>query len=184
MQVILTKEVLGLGDPGETVTVKNGYARNYLIPKGFALQATKKNMVLLESERKRLETQQAKEAETVRAEAAGINGAKVTIAVRAGETGKLYGSVATKDIAAALAELGHDVDRRRIMLDTAIKDLGEYPVKIKLHPQVFVEIAVVVEGIIEKSEVQIAEAAPAAEVAEADEAAEEAGEAEEELDEE
>lgn len=180
MQVILTKEVLGLGDPGETVTVKNGYARNYLIPKGFALQATKKNSAILESERKRLEAQQAKEADAIRTEAAGIDGATVTIAVRAGETGKLYGSVATKDIAAALAEMGHDVDRRRIQLDAPFKDLGEYPVKIKLHPQVFVEITVKVDGIIEKT---VEAPAPVAEVAEAEEAeaADDAEETEEEL---
>lgn len=152
MQVILTKEVLGLGDPGEVVEVKRGYARNYLVPKGLALEATKKNMASLDAERKRIVAQQAKEAASVREMAEGISGASVTIKVRAGEAGKLYGSVSTKDIAAALAEIGHDIDRRRIMLDNPIKDLGQYPIKIKLHPQVVIEVLVTVEGLFAKEE--------------------------------
>ncbi|ADK85095.1 ribosomal protein L9 [Desulfarculus baarsii DSM 2075] len=164
MQVILIKEVLGLGDPGELVEVKRGYARNFLVPQGLAVLATKKNMAAVEAERKRIAVQQAKEAARIRQEAAGVSGASVTIKVRAGEHGKLYGSVSTKEIAAALAEAGHDIDRRRIMLDNPIKDLGKYPVKIKLHPQVIVEVSVTVEGVFAKDEQ--AEAAAGKEVEE------------------
>lgn len=146
MQVILKKEVLGLGDPGELVEVRRGYARNYLVPQGLALEATKNNMATLDAERKRILAQQAKEAQIVRAEAAGLSGVSVTIQVRAGETGKLYGSVSTKEIAAALAEAGHEIDRRRIVLENPLKELGRYPVKVKLHPQVVVEINVTVEA--------------------------------------
>jgi large subunit ribosomal protein L9 len=145
MKVILTKEVLGLGDPGEIVTVKNGYGRNYLIPRGLAIEATKKNMALVEAERQRIQRQQAREAEKRRQEAAALEGLSVTIVKRAGETGKLYGSVTNQDIARALAELGHDIDRRRIIMEGPIKSLGTHVVQIKLHPQVVVDLTVVVE---------------------------------------
>ena len=145
MKVILTKEVLGLGDPGEIVTVKNGYGRNYLIPRGLAIEATKKNMALVEAERKRIQRQQVREAEKRRQEAAALEGLSVTIVKRAGETGKLYGSVTNQDIARALAELGHDIDRRRIIMEGPIKTLGTQVVQIKLHPQVVVDLTVVVE---------------------------------------
>lgn len=158
MKVILTKEVLGLGDPGEVVEVKNGYARNYLVPQGMAMMATKKNMVAVEAERKRILAIQAKEAERVATEAAALKDIAVTIVTRAGEGGKLYGSVTNMDIAKALADAGREVDRRRILLEAPIKRLGEYAVKVKLHPQVVVEITVVVEP-------QAGEA-PAAEAAE------------------
>jgi large subunit ribosomal protein L9 len=145
MKVILTKEVLGLGDPGEIVTVKNGYGRNYLIPRGLAIEATKKNVALVEAERQRIQRQQAREAEKRRQEAAALEGLSVTIVKRAGETGKLYGSVTNQDIARALAELGHDIDRRRIIMEGPIKSLGTHVVQIKLHPQVVVDLTVVVE---------------------------------------
>jgi large subunit ribosomal protein L9 len=144
MKVILTKEVLGLGDPGEVVEVKNGYARNYLVPQGVAMMATKKNMAAVEAERKRILASQAKEAERVAAEAAALQKIAVTIVTRAGEGGKLYGSVTNMDIARALAEAGCEVDRRRILLEAPIKRLGEYVVKVKLHPQVVVDIKLTV----------------------------------------
>ncbi len=150
MKVILTQEVLGLGDPGEIVEVKPGYARNYLIPKGIALEATPQNLRRIEAERKRLEAAQAKEAERIRAEAEKIDGLSLTITARAGEGGKLYGSVTNKDIAQALAEAGFEIDRRRILLEQPIKRTGSFPVKIKLHPQVFVEITVEVKPLEEK----------------------------------
>ncbi len=144
MKVILTKEVLGLGDPGEVVEVKNGYARNYLVPQGMAMMATKKNMAAVEAERKRILALQAKEAERVAAEAAALKDIAVTIVTRAGEGGKLYGSVTNMDIAKALAEAGREVDRRRILLEAPIKRLGDYAVKVKLHPQVVVDIKLTV----------------------------------------
>lgn len=146
MKVILTKEVLGLGDPGEVVVVKDGYGRNYLVPQRMAIVATKKNMVAVAAEQKRIAAQQAREAERIKGEADGLAGLTVTIAARAGEGGKLYGSVTNMDVAQALAEAGQAIDRRRILLEAPIKRLGTYPVKVKLHPQVVVDVTVVVEA--------------------------------------
>jgi large subunit ribosomal protein L9 len=146
MQVILTTEVLGLGDPGEIVTVKNGYGRNYLVPRGLAIEATKKNIKEVEAQRRAIEAQAARQAEQVKSEADSVQGLELTMQAKAGESGKLYGSVTNMDIAAALAELGHDIDRRRIVMEEGpLKSLGEHTVPIKLHPQVVVEITVTVE---------------------------------------
>jgi large subunit ribosomal protein L9 len=143
MQVILTTEVLGLGDPGEIVTVKNGYGRNYLIPRGMAIEATKKNVKAVEAERQRIQAQAERQAEQVKSEADSVQGLELTIQAKAGESGKLYGSVTNMDIAAALAELGHEIDRRRIIMDEGpLKSLGEHTVPVKLHPQVVVDITV------------------------------------------
>jgi large subunit ribosomal protein L9 len=145
MKVILTKEVLGLGDPGEVVEVKDGYGRNYLVPQGLAIAATKKNVVAVEAEQKRIALSQAKEAARIQGDAAKLTGVGVTIVTRAGEGGKLYGSVTNMDVAKALADAGHDIDRRRILMEQPIKRLGEYQIKVKLHPQVVVEVKVTVE---------------------------------------
>ncbi|MCB2192626.1 MAG: 50S ribosomal protein L9 [Deltaproteobacteria bacterium] len=161
MKVILTQEVLGLGDPGEVVQVKNGYGRNYLIPQGLALMATKKNIKTLEAERQRIESSQAREAEKVRSEAETLAGIQVKVLARAGEGGKLYGSVTNMQIAEGLAALGFDIDRRRIiMADGPIKALGTYTLPVKLHPQVVVEIELEVAP----EAVEAEKAAPKAEV--------------------
>jgi large subunit ribosomal protein L9 len=141
MEVILTSEVLGLGDPGEVVQVKNGYGRNYLIPQGMALEATKKNIKVVESEKKRILAGQNREAEKVRKEANKLAGVQVKVTARAGEGGKLFGSVTNMQIAAALAEQGHDIDRRRILMpEGPIKRLGNFTLRVKLHAQVLVDI--------------------------------------------
>lgn len=145
MKVILTKEVLGLGDPGEVVEVKDGYGRNYLVPQGLAITATKKNVATVEAEQKRIAASQAKEAARVKGDADKLTGVGVTILARAGEGGKLYGSVTNMDVAKALLDAGHDIDRRRILMEQPIKRLGEHLIKVKLHPQVVVEVKVVVE---------------------------------------
>lgn len=188
MKVILTQEVLGLGDPGEVVTVKNGYGRNYLVPRGLAIEATNKNIKAVEAERQRISIKATREAGKVADEAGKLKGASVTILARAGESGKLYGSVTNMDIAAALAEQGFDIDRRRIILDDGpLKKLGAHTIPVKLHPQVVVDIQVIVEAEVSEEELaaQAAQAAQAAkqaeaqaEVAQAEEApAEEAAEA-------
>lgn len=168
MKVILTKEVLGLGDPGEVVEVKSGYARNYLVPQGMAMMATKKNVAAVEAEKQRIAAALAKEIERVQGEAAALKSLSVTISAKAGEGGKLYGSVTNMDIAKALADAGREVDRRRILLEAPIKRLGEHPVKVKLHPQVVVEVKVVVEASEPPAEAAPAPA-PAAAAPEADE---------------
>lgn len=146
MKIILTKEVLGLGDPGEVVEVRNGYGRNYLVPQGMAITATKKNVVAVEAARKRILLLQEREAARVQGEADKLKGVTVIIASKAGEGGKLYGSVTNMDIARAMADAGLEVDRRRVLLEQPIKRLGTYPIKVKLHPQVTVEVTVVVEA--------------------------------------
>jgi large subunit ribosomal protein L9 len=166
MKVILTKEVLGLGDPGEVVEVKDGYGRNYLVPQGLAIAATKKNVATVEAEQKRIAVSQAKEAARIQGDAAKLTGVGVTIVTRAGEGGKLYGSVTNMDVAKALADAGHDIDRRRILMEQPIKRLGEHLIKVKLHPQVVVEVKVVVEpeaGAAPVAESQVAQEAAAEE---------------------
>ncbi len=143
MKVILTKEVLGLGDPGEIVQVKDGYARNYLVPQKLAIVASKNNMAQVEAERRRIQLQQAKEAEQMQSLGKALAALSLKLNVRAGEAGKLYGSVTNMDVASLLASLGHEIDRRRIQMEP-IKKLGKHQIKVKLHPQVVVALDILV----------------------------------------
>lgn len=179
MKVILTDEVLGLGDPGEVVEVAKGYGRNYLVPRGLAIQATKKNIHLVEAEQKRIKAKAARETDQVKAEADALAGTEVTVKARSGETGRLFGSVTNMDIASALAEMDIELDRRRILMEKGpLKELGQYTIKVKLHPHVVVEIQVTVEPAEGSIMPQPKEAAPAVdEGAEDGEAAPEEAEA-------
>ncbi len=136
MDVILLERVAKLGQMGETVTVKDGYARNYLLPQGKALRANKANMTYFESQRVQLEArnlERKKEAETV---AETLNG-NTYVAVRsAGETGQLYGSVAARDIVATLDENGFKIGRSQVELRAPIKIIGLHEIVIMLHPEV------------------------------------------------
>ncbi len=142
MQVILRERIEQLGEAGEIVDVKPGYGRNYLIPKGLAYEATESNKRRLEAERAR---HQAKEAETLgeaQKRAASIEGISLTFHARAGQEGKLFGSITSADIAEKLAEQGVTVERRQIELDEPIKALGVTSVPVRLHPQVRPEVKV------------------------------------------
>jgi large subunit ribosomal protein L9 len=142
MQVILRERIEQLGEAGEIVDVKPGYGRNYLIPKGLAYEATTANKRRLEAERARTA---AKEAETMgeaQKRAAAIEGISLTFHARAGQEGKLFGSIGSADIAEKLAEQGVTVDRRQIELEEPIKALGVTSVPIRLHPQVRPEVKV------------------------------------------
>ncbi len=133
MKVILREEVSHLGQPGAVVNVKPGYARNYLIPQGLASLATSKNIKMMEHQLKQIQQQidTAKaEAEEVKARLAELS---VTVSKPAGENEKLFGSVTTRDIEAALAEEGVTVNRKRIVIDDPIKALGVYTAHVKLH---------------------------------------------------
>lgn len=144
MQVILREDVDKLGKIGDTVKVRNGYARNYLIPMKKAIEATPKNLRALEHAKKMVADRLRrlkKEAATL---ADRIKGISVTIKAKAGEEGKLFGSVTSMDIAEAVKARGLDIDKRKILLDEPIKRLGEYTVKVKLHPDVSADIAVTV----------------------------------------
>jgi large subunit ribosomal protein L9 len=142
MQVILRDRLENLGNAGDVVDVKAGYARNYLIPKGLAYEATTANVRRIEAERA---AQSRRDAETVseaRQRAAALEGVSLTFHARAGQEGKLFGSITSGDIADKLAEQGITIERRQIELDEPIKSLGVTSVPIRLHPQVRPEIKV------------------------------------------
>lgn len=145
MKVILLQEVKKLGDRGDVKEVSNGYARNFLIPKGLAMEATPKALKDLETQKKTLERKEQDEKEKMEALAEKLKGVKVTLNARVGEGGKLFGSVTSKDIAQNLQEQGYNVDRRKIDLGEPIRGLGSYTVTLKLHPEISAEIEVIVE---------------------------------------
>lgn len=136
MKVILQENVKGLGKMGDVVTVSDGYARNYLIPKKAALEANVRNVKALDHEKRKLE----EKAKKIRNEAQGlserISSMTITLRARAGEEERLFGSITTMDIADALKNEGLDIDRKRILLDEPIKRLGSYSVGVKMHPEV------------------------------------------------
>ncbi len=142
MKVILRKDVETIGKAGEIVEVKNGYARNYLIPKGLALEASKGNVKRFEQEKKSLELQKNREKKAAEKEAEKLNDTSITISVSVGEEDKLFGSVTSQDIANALEEKGFALDKRKILLDEPIKALGIYSIPIKLHPEVEAKVKV------------------------------------------
>jgi large subunit ribosomal protein L9 len=144
MKVILKQDMESLGLGGEIVNVAKGYARNYLIPHGMALEATERNIKLTETQRKNIEIKSIKAKEDALKVKERLSGVVVTIAQRVGEEEKLYGSVTTMDIAGQLEKQGITVERRRIILDKPIKSLGEFAVTVKLHPEVTAAIKVVV----------------------------------------
>jgi large subunit ribosomal protein L9 len=142
MQVILRERLDHLGNPGEVVDVKAGYARNYLIPQGLAYEATAGNVRRIESERARVAQKEAATASEARERAKAIEGISLTFHARAGQEGKLFGSITSGDIAEKLAEQGVQIDRRSIELEEPIKSLGVTSVPIRLHAQVHPEIKV------------------------------------------
>jgi large subunit ribosomal protein L9 len=144
MKIILTQDMESLGLGGEIVNVAKGYARNYLIPHGMALEATEKNIKLTEMQRKNIEIKKIKAKEDALKIKERLSGVVVTIAQKVGEEDKLYGSVTTMDIVDRLEKQGITVERRRIILEKPIKSLGEFPVTVKLHPEVAAAIKVVV----------------------------------------
>ena len=143
MNVILLEPVAKLGTTGEVVKVKPGYARNFLVPRGLALPATERNMKTLEARVRARQKQLATEKASAEALAAKLGGQAVTLSVRAGE-GKIYGAVTASDVAQALAAQGYEVDRRKLEMPKAIKELGEYEVAYKAHPEVSVPLKVVI----------------------------------------
>jgi large subunit ribosomal protein L9 len=140
--VILREDVKSLGKAGELVRVRPGYARNFLLPKGLAYEATEGNKKRIQGEQKARAARLAEEKTGAEAEAAKLAEATVTIHAKAGEEGKLFGSVTAQDIAAALAAAGKTVDRRRIDLEHPIKALGWHTIAIRLHPEVAAEVRV------------------------------------------
>lgn len=142
MQIILLKEMENLGDVGDLVDVKDGYARNFLVPRGFAIKATKASIARIEEEREHLVAAAARELDRATALAGDIEGQSLNFPVKAGEDGRLFGSVSSADIAAALADKGVEVDRRDIQLAEPIKQLGTYKVPVRLSAEVQPEVTV------------------------------------------
>jgi large subunit ribosomal protein L9 len=142
MEIVLLERIENLGAMGEVVTVRPGYARNYLLPQKKALRATKENIARFEREREALEKlndERRTEAETA---GQGLDGASFVLIRQAGDTGQLYGSVTSRDIADAASESGASVSRGQVRLDTPIKTIGVYEIRIRLHPEVHVTVTV------------------------------------------
>ncbi len=136
MEVILLERIGRLGQMGDTVTVKDGYARNFLLPQGKALRANKANKQFFEQERAQLEARNLEAKQEAEKLAERMEGETFVVIRQAGETGHLYGSVATRDVAEVVTKGGFSVDRRQILLDRPIKVLGLKDVQIQLHPEV------------------------------------------------
>ena len=145
MELILTQDFEELGLEGDIVNVAQGYGRNYLIPEGIALEATLPNLKALELKSKKIEVRRLK----VKAGAEKLKEQMETLTIKltqkAGEEGKLYGSVTSMDIASALEKEGITIDRRKIVLDKPIKTLGEFDVSVKIYPEVTASLKVVVD---------------------------------------
>ena len=149
MKVILTQNVPHLGSLGDEVSVKGGYARNYLLPRGLALAPTGHNAREIQHRRRVLEKSRIEAMAAARSEAEKLAGLTVTLNAKAGASGRLFGSVTNRDIQAALAEMGVEVDRRSITLQEPIKTVGSYEVSVKLHTEVKTDVAVRVNPIVE-----------------------------------
>jgi len=142
MQVILRKDVPKLGKAGDVVNVKDGYARNYLIPKGFAIPANQKNLQALEKERKLILAKAERERKKAQSLAEKLQGLTLTLYRRAVEEGKLYGSVSALDIAKALSEKGFEIDKSQVLLEEPIKTTGTYEINIRIRADLLVPIKV------------------------------------------
>jgi len=146
MKVILRKDVESVGSAGDLVTVSDGYARNFLIPRGLGIEASNKNVKVLESERDATEKRARKERTTAQSMAERLGGITCHISRKVGQKDKLFGSVTSKDIGDALHEQGIEIDKRDIILEEPIKSLGEFSVKVKLHSGISADVKVVVSG--------------------------------------
>jgi large subunit ribosomal protein L9 len=155
IEVILLQRVPKLGQMGDRVRVKPGYARNFLLPQKKALRATKENAARFDQERVHLEAQNLKRREEAEQVAARVNGLTVTIIRQAGDSGSLYGSVSSRDIAEGATEGGLAIDRVQVELDHPIKTLGVRQVRVVLHPEVVIRVTVNVARSSEEAEKQL-----------------------------
>ena len=141
MQVILLERIGRLGQMGDVVNVRNGFARNFLLPQKKALRATPENLARFEKDRGQLEARNLELKKEAEAVAARLGGQSFVAIRQAGDTGRLYGSVTTRDIAEVVSGGGFSIDRRQVVLDRPIKTLGIQRVRVALHPEVIVEVA-------------------------------------------
>jgi large subunit ribosomal protein L9 len=155
MRVILLERVEKLGTIGDEVNVRPGFARNFLLPNHKALRATDENRARFEREREALEKLNAERREAAQSIATGVDGQSVSLIRQAGESGQLYGSVTSRDIADALASAGHHVARSQIDLNTAIKTIGLHTVRVRLHAEVDANVTVNIARTADEAERQL-----------------------------
>ncbi len=147
MKVILKKDVKGKGKSGDVVNVSDGYARNFLFPKDLAVEANTQNMNAVNQKKKAAEHHKREEEKAARAAAKELEGKTVKVYIKAGENGKIFGSVSTKDIAEAYEKQYNDkIDRKKIVLKDNIKTCGEHKVNVKLYPNISANLKVVIEA--------------------------------------
>lgn len=156
MQVILLERIGRLGQMGDVVKVRDGYARNFLLPQGKALRATKDNMTRFDKERAQLEATNLHRKQEAEAVSVKLKGRKFVVLRQAGDGGQLYGSVSTRDIADFITNGGFTIDRMQVLLDRPIKNLGLHDVRVSLHPEVEIKVVVNVARTEEEAERQAA----------------------------
>lgn len=154
MDIILLERIEKLGHIGDVVKVKNGYARNYLLPRGKALRANDANRKVFEANRAKIEADNAERRKGAEQDAKGVEGVSVQLIRQASNTGQLYGSVSARDLAEALEAQGHKIAKNQIVLDRPIKAIGVHDVRVALHPEVSVGIRVNVARSPEEAELQ------------------------------
>jgi large subunit ribosomal protein L9 len=142
MKVFLKEDVKSLGKMGEVVSVAEGYARNYLIPKKIAVEANTKNVKEFEHQKRMIREKAEKVRDASKAVAEKLSALTLTIKAKAGEEDKLFGSVTTMDIAEALLSSGYDIDKKKVHLDEPIKRLGTYTAEVKIHPEITAKVTV------------------------------------------
>ncbi len=141
MKLILTQEVTGLGSAGDIVEVKDGYGRNYLIPRGFGMRWTRGGEKTIDSIKKAREARSVRDSDHAAEVKSKLEGTTYAVKVRAGEGGRLFGAVTAADIAAAITEAGGEVDKRTIMVGNPIKSLGAHTVTVRLHDEVEAQVS-------------------------------------------
>lgn len=146
MKVILTDDVVGLGDIGEVVNVKPGYARNFLIPRGLAVESETSSARASEHRMRQIDAKKKRLKGAAEERAKALQGFVLKLELRTGGHGKVFGSISAREIATKLAEHGYELDRRRVLLAEPIKKVGSFPVSIKLHPDVETEITIQIDA--------------------------------------
>jgi large subunit ribosomal protein L9 len=144
MKLILQETVLGLGKLGDIVTVKPGYARNFLIPNGKALLATEAHVEALNKIRAALEAKEAERVAAAKKRAEVFRDKAVVITMHASEEGKLYGSLAAADIVTAFEQIGHELEKSEVLMPGSVREVGDHPILLKFHPEVEVQVTVTV----------------------------------------
>ena len=154
VQIVLLERVEKLGQMGDVVNVREGYARNFLLPKGKALRATKANIARFEAERAQIEARSAERKAEAEKVAASLDGKQFVVIRTASESGSLYGSVTQRDVAEAARAEGFEIDRTQVRLDKPVKELGLHSMSVQLHPEVIVTVSANVARTQEEAEIQ------------------------------